>query len=90
MANPPRTGAQKALRITSIVAAATIIAAGASAGALGADEAVNFHGTDIVGILVLVLGLIDVHEVPAEQPAIGKHRQNDDGARRGRPRPARL
>lgn len=78
MANPPRTGAQKALRITSIVmivfgvlmivAAATIIAAGASADTLGADEAVNFHGTDttaglvtiVVGILVLVLGLIEL------------------------------
>ena len=54
--------------VLMIIAAATIIAAGASAGAIGADEAVNFHGTDttagivtiVAGILVLVLGLVEL------------------------------
>ena len=69
MANLPRTGTQKALRITSIVmivfgvllmiSAALIIAAGASAGSLGIDESLNVGGTDTTaGLVTIVVGSI--------------------------------
>ena len=73
MAHPPRTGTQKALRITSIImiifgvlvalSGAIIIASGAAADSLGLNDAVNFQGTETtaaVGILVLIMGALQL------------------------------
>ena len=61
MAHPPRTGTQKALRITSIImiifgvlvalSGAIIIASGAAADSLGLNDAVNFQGIDAVNAM---------------------------------------
>ena len=69
MAHPPRTGTQKALRITSIImiifgvlvalSGAIIIASGAAADSLGLNDAVNFQGTETTaGILTMAVGIL--------------------------------
>ena len=69
MAHPPRTGTQKALRITSIImiifgvlvalSGAIIIASGAAADSLGLNDAVNFRGTETTaGILTMAVGIL--------------------------------
>ena len=69
MAHPPRTGTQKALRITSIImiifgvlvalSGAIIIASGAAADSLGLYDAVNFQGTETTaGILTMAVGIL--------------------------------
>ena len=69
MAHPPRTGTQKALRITSIImiifgvlvalSGAIIIASGAAADSLGLNDAVHFQGTEThAGILPMAVGIL--------------------------------
>ena len=69
MAHPPRTGTQKALRITSIImiifgvlvalSGAIIRASGAAADSLGLNDAVNFQGTETTaGILTMAVGIL--------------------------------